>query len=90
MKILITLNLFLGVSHLSSNAATVVLPFPLDPTIATVLPAGIFRLKFFKTGLSGRVGYSKVTSSKVILPLKDLSVIISPPFISGEAGRSRN
>lgn len=35
--------------YLSNNATTVDFPFPEDPTIATVFPAGTFKLKSLST-----------------------------------------
>lgn len=45
-----------GLYHLSSRATSVLLPHPLAPTIAVVLPAGIESFKSDKTGNVEREG----------------------------------
>ena len=57
-----------GTYHLSSRPTTVLLPLPLAPTNAVVLPAGIERLKSRSTEAPGREGYAKHRFEISILP----------------------
>jgi hypothetical protein len=60
----------LSFSYQHSNRPTnVLLPQPLAPTRAVVLPAGIERLRFFNTLTPGREGYEKHKSLISMCPL---------------------
>jgi hypothetical protein len=55
-----------------------IFPEPLLPTNAVVQPAGMVTETLFRTNASGRLGYEKQTSEKVIAP-STLSSVLLPP-----------
>lgn len=73
-----------GAYHLSSRATTVLLPLPLAPTKAVVLPAGMEMLKSRSTGAPGREGYAKARFVISKLP-SQLSIGIFPDSSSGSS-----
>lgn len=47
-KLYVLIKYSMEIVHLSNKLAIVDFPFPEAPTIATVLPAGMYKLKSFK------------------------------------------